>query len=65
MQVGTQQRLAAGYAHLLQPERPTGDYHLLNILERQVGASREEGVILAEALAGHAVPASEIAPVSD
>lgn len=65
MQVWPEQRLTSSDAYLLETQWFAGGHHLLNLREREVGAARQEGVLGSEAFPGHAIPASEIAPVGD
>jgi hypothetical protein len=59
------ERLAAGQAQLLDPERDRGPRDALDLLEREQFLAVEEAIAGAEDRLRHAVDAAEVAAVGD
>ena len=64
-QVAADERLAAGDPQLLDAERDERPGRPLDLLEAQDLVARQERVVLAEDLLGHAVGAPEVAAIGD
>jgi len=64
-QVAPDERLAAGDPQLPHSERDEDPGRSLDLLERQDLVAREERVVLAKDLLGHAIRAPEVAPIGD